>query len=169
MVLYKVLCLRDGSNKSTIQHTRFWVLAAHGRLNQERQSKDSRNMHGIEALRWNSAVVTNLSCLPNARQKPARKVSFFTFQQFHHVLPRLMYLRQVMCPSCCSLSFRLRPLNWIQKETKLHVQLFGLYSSPAEHSTMGHCVLHLTNLASQPTTESREQPGQQKRHVTFGL
>ena len=31
---------------------------------------------------------------------------------------------------------------------------FGLYSSPAEHSTMGHIVLDLTSLAHQPTTKS---------------
>ena len=27
-------------------------------------------------------------------------VALSTFQQFHHVIPRLMYLRQAMCPSC---------------------------------------------------------------------
>ena len=46
---------------------------------------------------------------------------------------------------------------------------FGLYSSPAEHSTMGHVVLDLTNLAYQPTTKSCEQPGHPKRHVTFAM
>ena len=34
---------------------------------------------------------------------------------------------------------------------------------------MGHIVLDLTNLAYQPTTKSREQPGQPKRHVTFAM
>ena len=43
---------------------------------------------------------------------------------------------------------------------------FGLYSSPAEHSTMGHAVLVLTNL---PTTKSREQSGHPTRHVTFAM
>ena len=51
---------------------------------------------GIMALRRNFA----LSCLPTPRQKPARKVALFTFQQLQHVQPRLMFLRQVMCPSC---------------------------------------------------------------------
>ena len=46
---------------------------------------------------------------------------------------------------------------------------FGLYSSPAEYPTMGHIVLDLTNLACQPTTKSREQPGHPKRHVTFAM
>ena len=50
------------------------------------------------ALRRNFAVSTNLSCLPTPRQKPSRKVALSTFQQFHHVQPRLMYLRQMMCP-----------------------------------------------------------------------
>ena len=46
---------------------------------------------------------------------------------------------------------------------------FGLYSSPAEHSTMGHIVLDKTNLAHQPTTKSCEQPGHLKRYVTFAM
>ena len=41
--------------------------------------------------------------------------------------------------------------------------------SPTGHSTMGHIVLDLTNLAYQPTTKSREQPGHPKRHVTFAV
>ena len=44
---------------------------------------------------------------------------------------------------------------------------FGMYSFPAEYSTIGHLVL--TNLAYQPTTTSREQPGHPKRHVTFAM
>ena len=100
VVLHRGSYCMDGGNSiescQPIQHTWFWILAAHCRLDQERQSKDSRSMHGVMASRRNSAVVTNLSCLPTLRQKPARKVASFTFQQFHHVLPRLMCLRQVM-------------------------------------------------------------------------
>ena len=33
----------------TIRRTLFWILAAHGQLNQERQSKGSRSTHGIMA------------------------------------------------------------------------------------------------------------------------
>ena len=46
---------------------------------------------------------------------------------------------------------------------------FGLCSSPAEYSTMGHIVLDLTSLAYQPTTESRERSGHPRRHVTFAM
>ena len=60
----------------------------------------SRSMHGIMASRRNFAVVTSLSCLPTPSRKPAKKISFFTFQQSHRVLPRLMCLRQVMCLFC---------------------------------------------------------------------
>ena len=70
---------------------------AHGRLDQDRQRKDSRSMHGIVALRRNSAVVTSLSCSPTRRRKPAWIVALSTFQQHHHVL---MCLRHVMGPSC---------------------------------------------------------------------
>ena len=34
---------------------------------------------------------------------------------------------------------------------------------------MGHIVLDLTNLAYQPMTKSREQPGHPKRHVNFAM
>ena len=43
----------------TIRHTLFWILAAHGQLDQERQSKGSRNMRCIMAVRQSFAVVKN--------------------------------------------------------------------------------------------------------------
>ena len=55
------------------------------------------------------------------------------------------------------------------KGDKITCPAFGLYSSPAEHSTMGHIVQDLTSLAYQPTTKSREQPGYPKRHVTLAM
>ena len=55
------------------------------------------------------------------------------------------------------------------KRDKFTCPAFGLYSSPAEYSTMGHIVLDLTNLAYQPTTKSRGQPGHPKTHVTFAM
>ena len=145
---------------------------AHSRLDQERQSTDSRSMHGTMALRQNSAFVTNLSGLPTRRQKPAWRVALSTFQQHHHVLPRSMCLRQVMCPSWFPFSQMKNLGMTIELETKgdkITCPAFGLYSSPAEHSTMGHIVLDLTSLAEQPTTKSREQLGHPKRQVTFSM
>ena len=55
------------------------------------------------------------------------------------------------------------------KGDKITCPIFGLYSSPADYSKMGHIVLDLTNLAYQSTTKSREQPGHPKRHVTFAM
>ena len=55
------------------------------------------------------------------------------------------------------------------KRDKITCPSFGLCSSPAEHSTMGHIVLDLTNLACQSTTKLSEQPGHPKRHVTFAM
>ena len=46
---------------------------------------------------------------------------------------------------------------------------FGLFSSPAEYSTMGHIVLDLTSPAYQPTTKSRERPGHPRRHAIFAM
>ena len=51
----------------TIQHTLFWILAAHGQLDQERQSEDSRNMRCITVLRQSFALATRPSCLPTLR------------------------------------------------------------------------------------------------------
>ena len=52
---------------------------------------------------------------------------------------------------------------------KITCPAYGLYSSPAEYSTMGHIVLDLTSRAYQPTTKSRERSGHPKRHVTFAM
>ena len=50
---------------------------------------------------------------------------------------------------------------------KITCPAFGLCSSPAENSTMGHIVLDLTCLAYQP--KLRERFTHPKRHVTFAL
>ena len=52
---------------------------------------------------------------------------------------------------------------------KITCSTFGLYSSPAEYSTMGHIVLDLTRLTYQPTTKSNDRLGNPKRHVTFAI
>ena len=41
------------------------------------------------------------------------------------------------------------------KGDKITCPAFGLYSSPAEYSTMGHVVLDLTSLAYQPTQKEQ--------------
>ena len=53
------------------------------------------------------------------------------------------------------------------KGDKITCPAFGLYSSPAEYSTMGHIVLELTSLAYQP--KPRERSPHSRRHVTFAL
>ena len=123
-------------------------------------------MHGIMALRWNSAAVTHLSCLPTPSQKPAS----FTFQQFHHVSTKVDVHETGDVPILSSLS-QMKNLGseLDPKGDKVTCPAFGLYSSPVEYSTMGQIVLDLTNLAYQPTTKSREQPGHPKRHVTFAM
>ena len=127
----------------TIRHTWFLTLAAHGRLDRERQSKDWRSMHGIMVLRRNLAVVMSPSCSPTPRQKPAWKVALSTFQRHHHVLPRLMCLRQVTCPSCFLLlrwKTWVWPLNWIQKETRLRSQLLACFLLQLRFHSGTYCV-----------------------------
>ena len=53
------------------------------------------------------------------------------------------------------------------KGDKITFPASGLYSSPAEHSTMGHIVLDLTSLPYKP--KSRERSAHPKRHVTFAV
>ena len=60
-------------------------------------------------------------------------------------------------------------LNWIQKETKSHVQLLACTPLQPNTHTMGHIVLDLTSLAYQPMTKSREWSGHPRRHVTFAV
>ena len=67
---------------------------AHGRLDQERQSKDSRSTRGVMALQRNFDVVISLSRSPTPRQKPAWKVASSTSEQHNHVQSRLMCLSQ---------------------------------------------------------------------------
>ena len=136
----------------------------------ERILNRSRSMHGIVALRRNSVVVTYLSCLSTPRQKPARKVAVSTFQQFHHVRARLMNLRQVMCHLVFTQMINFgRTIELDPRGDKITCPALGLYSSPCEHSTMGHIVLDLPNLACQPTTKSCGHSGQPKRHLTFAM
>ena len=114
----------------TIRHTWPWIWAVHDRLGRDQQSKDVRNMHGIMALQQNSAAVTNLLCLQTQKQKPVWKVALFTFQQHQHVQPLLTCLRQVMYLFCFRFlrwEIWVRLLNWILKETRLHVQLWLVF------------------------------------------
>ena len=52
---------------------------------------------------------------------------------------------------------------------KITCPAFGLISSPAESSTMGHIVLDLTSLTYQPKTKSSHRSGHPKKHVIFAM
>ena len=52
---------------------------------------------------------------------------------------------------------------------KITCPVFGLFSSPAEYSTMEHIVWDLTSLTYQPTTKSSGRSGHPKRHVIFAM
>ena len=126
-------------------------------------------MRGIMALRQNFVVAISPSSLPTLRQEHVGKVVLFIFRQHVHVLPELMCLRRATCLSYslflrCRICVRL--LNWIQKETKLDVQLLACtllqFNIP-----QGAIVLDLTSLAYQP--KSRELSSHPKRHVTSAL
>ena len=83
-----------------IRRTLFLILVAHCQLDQELQSEGSRNMRCVMALQQKVALAISRLCLPSLRQKRVGKVVLYTFRQYLHVLPELMCLRQVMCPSC---------------------------------------------------------------------
>ena len=127
-------------------------------------------MRCIMALRQNFALAMSPLCLPTLRQKLVGKVVVFSFRHHLHVLPEWMFLRRTTCQSYSPL-FQMKNLGTTieldPKGDKITCPAFGLYSSPADYSTMGHIVLDLTSLACQP--KSRERSSRPKKHVTFAL
>ena len=126
-------------------------------------------MHGIMALRRNSGVVVSLSCSPTETRMESCIIHFPT-------TPPCSTKVDVLETSDVPILFSLLQMKNLgttieldPKGDNITCPASGLYSSPAEYSTMGHIVLELTNLAYQPTTKSREQPGHSKRHVTFTM
>ena len=163
----------DGGNSTeSCQPSSTRCSGPRGRLDRDRQSEDSRSMHGIVALRRNSAVVTNLSCSPTRRQKPAWRVAVSTFQTTPPCSTKVDVLETGDVSILFSLS-QMRNLGTTieldPKGDKITCPAFGLYSSPAECSTIGDIVLDVTSLAYQPATKSREQPGHPKRHAIFAM
>ena len=130
------------------------------------QSTSSRNTRGMMALRRSFAFALSPLCLPTRRQKIVLKVVLFTAQQHLHVdvLERcdvriLLFLSLMIN---FGMTIELDP-----NEDKVTCPALGLYSSPAEYSTMGHSVSELASLAYQP--KSRERSARPKKHVTFSL
>ena len=143
-----------------------------GRLDRDRQSEDSRSMHDIVALRRNSAVVTNFSCSPTRRQKPAWRVAVSTIQ----TTPPCSTKVDVFETGDVSILFSLSQMRNLSTTVELHPKgdkitcpAFGLYSSPVECSIIGDIVLYVTSLSYQSATKSREQPGHPKRHAIFAM
>ena len=123
----------------TIRHTLFWILAAHGQLDQERQSKGSKKRtlyHGIttEFCRCNTSFVFANSetescwenCIIHLPTTPPCSTTIDVLDTgdvpilFSH--PQMKHL---------GMTIELDP-----KGDKITCPSFGLYSSPAEYSTM---------------------------------
>ena len=109
---------------------------------------------------------TNPLCLPTLRWRLVGKVALFICRL--HVRPELMCWK----PRNVPVSFSVPQMKNVgmtieldPKADKITCPAFGLYSSPAEYSTVGHTVLDLTRLAYQPKT--RERTPHSRRHVTF--
>ena len=131
-------------------------------------TRSTRSRAAIERFKkhaWYYGVTTEFCRCPTRRQKPAWRVAVSSFQQHHHVLPRLMCLNEGDVPILFSLSQMKNLGMTVVLDPKGHT-----ITCPAfEYSTMGHIVLDLTNLAYQPTTKSSEQPGHPKIRVTFAM
>ena len=119
-------------------------------------------MRCIMALRQSFALAISPLCLPTLGQKLVGRVVLFIFRQHLHVLPELTCLRRATCLSCSPLGLT---IEFNPKGDNITCPAIGLYSSPADHSTMGHIVLDLTSLAYQP--KSRARSARPKKHVTF--
>ena len=152
----------------TIRHTLFWIMAAHGQLDQKRQLKGSRNMRCIVALRHSFALTTSPSCSPTLRRRFVTKLILSIFRQRLRVLPKLDVHETGNVPIFLSLP-QMKNLGMIVQldpnGDKISCPAFDLYSSPAEYSTIGHIVLDLTSLAYHP--KSRERFDHPKGHLTF--
>ena len=150
--------------------TLFWIFVVHGRLDRDQPSEGSRNMHCTMALRKNFALVISPLCLPILRLEQVWKVVLFIIRQHPHVLPELMCLRRATCLSY-SPFLQMKNLGTTieldPRGDKITCPAFGLYSSPAENSTMGRIVLDLTCLVYQ--ARLRERFTHPKRHVTCAL
>ena len=136
------------------------------RLDQEQQSRTTAT-----AKFCRNAIIPCmlLKLCPTPRQKRVWKAALFTFQQHNHVLPWLMWFRQVMYICCFPLQMRNlgMTIELNPQGDKITCPAFGLYSFPTEYSTIGHIVLDLTSITYQPATESRERTGHPRRHVTL--
>ena len=101
-------------------------------------------------------------------EKLVGKVVLLTSQQHLHVLPELDVLETGVClfySPFRGCRFWVLHLNWIQKETGLHVQLLACILLQIEQSSVEHVVLDLTSLAHQP--KSRERSARPTKHETF--
>ena len=149
----------------TIRHTLFWILAAHGQLDRERQSKGSRNMRCIVALRQNIAfAISPLCCQLWGRNLFGKLYYSFSdntsvfYQSWSAWDERRAFL---------ILPFSDEEFGYDYWTVSKRRQNYMSNSSPAEYSTMGQLVLDLTSLAYQP--KSRERFARLKKHVTFSL
>ena len=126
----------------------FWTLAAHGRLDQERQSNDSKSMYGVMALRRNAAVAT-IFVFANSETETCKESCIIHFPTIPPCSTKVDVLETGDVPILFSLSQEKNLGTTIEldpKGDKMTCSAFGLYASPAECSAMGHIVLDLTNL-----------------------
>ena len=127
----------------TIRHTLFWIVAVHGPVDQERSSEDSRNMRCTMASRQSFALATRPSCLPTLRWRPVGKAASFILPTKPPCSARVDVLETGNVPIFFSLG-QMKHLGMTveldPKGDKITCPAFGLYSSPAEYSTVGHTV-----------------------------
>ena len=144
----------------------FWILVAHGQLDQERQSKRFQKhalTYGItqEFCRCNNSFV-----FANSETETCWESCINHFPTTPPWSIRVDVLETGNVPFLLSLPHMKNLGMTIEsdpKEDNITCPAFGLYSSPAEYSIMGHIVLDATSLAYQP--KLRERPAHPKRHV----
>ena len=154
----------------TTRRTLFWILAAHGQLDQEQQSKSSKSMFFFTALRQSFCRCNKSFVFANSETETCWEYCCIHFPTTPPCSTGVDVLETGNLPTLLSLP-QMKNLGMTieldPKGDKITCPAFGLYSSPAEYSTMGHIVLDLTSLAYQP--KSRWRSAHPKRHVTFAL
>ena len=109
-------------------------------------------MHGTMALRQNFALVISLLCLPSLRLGACLESCIIHFPTTPPCSTIVDVLETGNVPILFSLSQMKKlgmTMEFDPEGDKITCPALGLSSSPAEYSTMGHCV-GLTSLGFQP-------------------
>ena len=133
----------------TIRHTLFWILAAHGQLDQERQSEGSRHMRCITAFTTEFCRCTKSFVFANSETESCWENCIIHFPTTPPCSTRVDVHETGNVPILFSFSDeKIGKDCWVGPEKgQNYMSCFWLVLFSSWTSTMGHMVLDLTILA----------------------